>query len=56
MQNPHDTNYPLSADDIDDLIEVVSCILRKHYSCLPILILTRGCIGWLEISTQQEMF
>ncbi|MXX13019.1 MAG: hypothetical protein F4Z86_06160 [Gemmatimonadetes bacterium] len=29
-----DTNYPLSADDIDDLIEVVSCILRKHYSCL----------------------
>ena len=29
-----DTNYPLNADDIDDLMEVVSCILRKHYSCL----------------------
>ena len=29
-----DTNYPLSAGDIDDLMEVVSCILRKHYSCL----------------------
>lgn len=29
-----DTNYPLNADDINDLMEVVSCILRKHYSCL----------------------
>ena len=29
-----DINYPLSAGDIDDLMEVVSCILRKHYSCL----------------------
>ena len=29
-----DTKYPLSAGDIDDLMEVVSCILRKHYSCL----------------------
>ena len=29
-----DTKYSLSAGDIDDLMEVVSCILRKHYSCL----------------------
>lgn len=29
-----DENYPLNADDIGDLMEVGSCILREHYSCL----------------------
>ena len=29
-----DKDYPLSDDDIDDLMKVVSSILRKHYSCL----------------------
>lgn len=29
-----DEEYPLNDDDIDELIEVVSCILQKHYSCL----------------------
>jgi hypothetical protein len=27
-------DYPLGNDDIDDLIEVVGSILRKHHSCL----------------------
>jgi len=27
-------DYPLSDNDIDDLMEVVSSILRKHHSCL----------------------
>ena len=27
-------DYPLSDDDIDDLMEVVSNILRTHHSCL----------------------
>lgn len=26
--------YPLNDDDIDELMEVVSCILQKQYSCL----------------------
>ena len=29
-----DRVYPLSDHEIDNLMEVVSCILRKHYSCL----------------------
>ena len=29
-----DEDYPLSDDDIDCLMDVVSDILRKHYSCL----------------------
>ena len=29
-----DEKYPLNDDDIDELMEVVSCILQKQYSCL----------------------
>jgi hypothetical protein len=29
-----DRDYPLEDNDIDDLMEVVSSILRKHHSCL----------------------
>ena len=28
------TDYPLSNDEIDDIMHLVSCILRKHYNCL----------------------
>lgn len=29
-----DEDYPLSNDDIDRLMDIMSEILRKHYSCL----------------------
>ena len=29
-----DEEYPLNDDDIDELIEIVGCILQKHYYCL----------------------